>query len=238
MTLRQSIKRAFITLGAHRASRRLADTALEFAYLARYSEWCARMRPLAGDDLWQLRGDYALRLALYDRVAARERLAGTPIDYLEFGVAAGESLAWWLAANDHPASRFVGFDTFEGLPERWGTIPAGTFSTRGRPPDVSDPRCSFQIGLFQRTLPGFLETFRRAGRIVAHLDADLYSSTLFTLLQIGPRLRAGDILLFDEFNSVAHEFRGFADFCAVMTPRYELIGTANEFSQVALRILE
>src|SRR5688572_26618612 len=36
--------------------------------------------------------------------------------YMEFGVAAGESMRYWSQALKHPQSILHGFDSFEGLP--------------------------------------------------------------------------------------------------------------------------
>ena len=43
--------------------------------------------------------------------------ANDPIDYLEFGVYRGETLRMWTEINRHADSRFIGFDSFAGLPE-------------------------------------------------------------------------------------------------------------------------
>lgn len=52
---------------------------------------------------------------------------------LEFGVSFGTSLKYIASMTDQPVH---GFDSFEGLPEDWESIPADSFSTRGRLPDV------------------------------------------------------------------------------------------------------
>ena len=81
-----------------------------------------------------------------------------PFTYLEFGVYEGDSISWWLGADQHPASRFVGFDSFVGLPEDWlPDIRKGHFTTGGQPPAIRDPRCSFNVGWFRDTLPEFLK---------------------------------------------------------------------------------
>jgi hypothetical protein len=98
------------------------------------------------------------RYRFYEAIYERERLDG-PLDYLEFGVAEGHSFRWWVARNPDPRSRFVGFDTFTGLPEDWGRFRRGHFDTAGVPPDVGDPRCRFLKGLFDETLPGFVSSW-------------------------------------------------------------------------------
>src|ERR1700734_1014510 len=57
---------------------------------------------------------YANRAQMYS--AINERRANWALSYLEFGVWRGESLELWSHINTNPASRFYGFDSFEGLP--------------------------------------------------------------------------------------------------------------------------
>ena len=71
---------------------------------------------------------------------------------------------------------------------------------------------------------------------VIHLDADLFSSTLFALTSMAPYLRKGDILLFDEFNVPNHESLAFRMFCESYYVRTKLIGAVNNYLQVALII--
>ena len=177
------------------------------------------------------------RYELYNKIAEIHNLSDEEFTYLEFGVAAGRAIEWWLDRNSNSGSRFHGFDTFEGLPEDWGEVPKGTFSTRGAPPDFADDRCKFEVGLFQDTLPKFLESFHRSdGRLIVHIDCDLYSASLFVLIHLGPILRADDILIFDEFADVMHEFRAFLDFVAATGINASVIGTANGGHKMALLI--
>src|SRR5262245_43061968 len=69
-----------------------------------------------------------------------------PIDYLEFGVFKGESIAAWTEINRHEQSRFFGFDTFTGLPEDWkkfNVMTKGTFDCGGETPKFDDSRVEF-----------------------------------------------------------------------------------------------
>ena len=103
---------------------------------------------------------YAERLEMYDDVM--RHIGFGPIDYLEFGVWRGASIKYWVEKNADSASRFVGFDTFTGLPEAWDFRPAGTFDVKGAKPKIEDQRVSFVVGLFQQTLSGFLDSFGAA----------------------------------------------------------------------------
>jgi len=162
--------------------------------------------------------------------------ADGPIDYLEYGVFEGKTLRWWVNRNRDPASRFVGFDTFTGLPADWEWAPKGFFSTQGKLPVFDDPRCRLVVGLFQDTLPSFLAANKLERRTVVHLDADLYSSTLFVLMQIGPHLRRGDIIVFDEFSIYMHEFRAWCNFLEAFPIRYEVLVMTPDAAQVAIRV--
>ena len=64
-------------------------------------------------------------------------------------------------------------------------------------------------GIFQDTPGNFLNAFNMRNRIVVHLDADLYSSTLFVLLSMDQYLKEGDIIMFDDFLNPLGEFMAF-----------------------------
>jgi hypothetical protein len=143
--------------------------------------------------------------------------------------------------NTCPESRFVGFDTFRGLPETWHkgaeVMKAGTFDTGGQVPQIDDSRVSFVAGLFQDTLPGFLKDFSPSGAVVLHNDSDLYSATLYTLALCNPVLPAGSIIIFDEFQCILHEYRAFEDWTAAFLRKFEVLGVTTNYTQVAVRLL-
>lgn len=173
------------------------------------------------------------REQLYGYVQAQ---LGCVIDYLEFGVADGESLRSWVGLNDKRESRFWGFDSFEGLPEDWRTDrPKGMFNRGGQPPCIPDPRLAFQVGWFQDTLPSFLEAFAPEHQLVIHNDSDLYSSTLYVLTKMDPYL-GNAVILFDEFYDSSHEFRALQDYLSAYNRRVTLIAATKHFNQAALRI--
>lgn len=93
-------------------------------------------------------------------------------------------ILYWIQHNADRDSRFVGFDTFTGLPEDWGLTKKGSFSTNGLLPSVNDGRCFFVKGLFQNTLGEWLKSANLSRRLVVHLDADLYSSTSYVLTKL------------------------------------------------------
>ncbi len=179
------------------------------------------------------------RFDLYQYVIDEHGLGG-PIDYLEFGVYHGESLRWWAEHNSDPTTRFYGFDVFTGLPDAWVGLPAGTFTTHGQVPTFDDPRVGLEIGLFQDALPPFLAREALDRRTVIHLDADLYTSTLYVLTTLAPRLRPGDVILFDELGSaygVSHEFRALEDFTSSYRFQYRLLAGTRRYLQAAIELL-
>jgi O-methyltransferase len=165
-------------------------------------------------------------------------IGGEAVTYLEFGVWKGESFRRWVEGNSNPASRFVGFDTFTGLPEDWTPdAPAGTFSTDAQPPRIEDARAHFEIGLFQDTLYRFLEAYRPTGRLVVHVDCDLYSSTLFTLATIDRILVPGTVVIFDDFHSLNHEYQAWRDYRRGFPHEWRAVATTDGCTQVAVELL-
>jgi hypothetical protein len=146
------------------------------------------------------------------------------------------SFKWWVENLKNENARFYGFDTFTGLPEDWGHFKKGDMSNGNEPPKIEDNRHQFYQGLFQTTLPDFLKTYNNDRMKVIHLDADIYTATLFVLTSLSPFLRKGDILLFDEFNVPMHEYKAFTEWISSFYLDYTVIGEVNNYFQVAIRI--
>src|SRR5690606_22285490 len=128
-----------------------------------------------------------------------------------------------------------GFDTFEGLPENWGTYQKGEMAATM--PKFEDNRYTLVPGLFQDTLADFLKNTPLAGkRKVIHLDADLFSSTLFALTSVGGLLQAGDLIIFDEFCVPNHEWMAYAAFTKSFYTRLEVVGAANNYFHVIFKV--
>jgi hypothetical protein len=120
------------------------------------------------------------------------------------------------------------------LPEDFGPLDKGYFKTKV--PEFNDSRIMLVVGLFQNTLYKFLGTFPFNYKNVIHLDADLYSSTLFVLTTLAPKLKRGDIMIFDEMGVATHEFRAFMDFVTSYNIRYKVLAETNNYFQVAIKI--
>jgi len=175
------------------------------------------------------------RFDLYALVAKQIK---EPVVYLEFGVFQGEAIREWTRLLRHPETRFHGFDSFEGLPETWGQkCDKSTFNVNGRIPDLGDARVTFHKGWFTDTLPSFVANFAPAFPLIVHLDADLYSSTIYPLRQLQPWLRDGSILIFDEFFDREHEMKAFTEFLDEQGATVECIGATAALTQVAFRII-
>jgi hypothetical protein len=186
---------------------------------------------------------FATREDLYTHVA--EAIIGNvPITFLEFGVYEGASLQTWTRLNRDKDSEFIGFDSFEGLPEDWvnvnQTFARGTFSTGGELPALEDKRIRFAKGWFQDTLPPFLSRFTTDKQIVVHCDADIYASTLFVLCQLDTLMGPGTIVIFDDFSSMLHDFRAWDDYTRSFGRHYEVLGAAGRtyYEHVAMRFMD
>lgn len=204
-------------------------------HLAQLSRFVHRNKKIAYTDFYTSSFNYMRREDLYRHIIKTEDL--DTVDYLEFGVSKGQSFRWWTNELKHPDSRFHGFDTFTGLPEDWGPFKAGDMSNNNAPPEMNDNRCQFYQGLFQQTLIPFLANFNNDKKKIIHMDADLYSATLYVLTLMTPYLKKGDIIFFDEFNVPMHEYKAFTEWANSFYINYEVIGSVNNFYHTAVKIL-
>ncbi|MBD0279163.1 MAG: TylF/MycF family methyltransferase [Bacteroidota bacterium] len=230
-------KSLFLKWNLHKVVHPFSDALSNAINMGHLSKW-RKEHPVKGyNDFYQRKWDYNRRYNLYEAMGQQENLFHQPIDYFEFGVAGGHSFRWWLKNNLHQQSRFFGFDTFEGLPEKWGSFEIGAMAVAMESLKIDDPRASFYKGLFQETLIPFLSQYDGRNKRLIHLDADLFSSTLFTLTQLYRCLKPGDILLFDEFAVPQHEFLAFKLFTESFYIDYEVIGAANNYLFVAIKLM-
>jgi O-methyltransferase len=205
-------------------------------YMSKLSKWRRKTKVNGYNDWYQRKWDYNRREKLYEAVIDQEGVGSLAIDYFEFGVAGGYSFKWWLNHNNNMASRFYGFDTFEGLPEDFGPFAKGTLAATVDSLNITDLRAGFYKGLFQDTLLPFLDQYKSGNRKLIHMDADIFSATIFTLSQLYKHLNDGDIILFDEFAVPTHEFMAFKIFTESFYINYEVIAAANNYLFLAIKI--
>jgi len=118
--------------------------------------------------------------------------------WLEMGVRDGRSVEWLL--EKHPNQTFHGFDSWEGLPERWyiGSKDAYTKGDMKVPMPTFPDNIKLYKGWFSETLPQWKVNHRGPIAFI-HIDSDLYSSCKETLEQLNNQIVPGTILAFDEF---------------------------------------
>lgn len=166
-----------------------------------------------------------------------EVIANKPIDFVEFGSWKGESIEKWRNINQNKESRFFGFDSFEGLPEDYDGTEAKYFDVDGLTPKIDDDRVKFIKGWFADTVPGFVKTFEVKNQLVLHMDADLYSSTLFILIILNSFIEKGTIIIFDEFAHIEHEFPAFREYLKVCDRNWKLLCARSDFGKIAIEII-
>ena len=136
--------------------------------------------------------------------------------FLEFGVQRGDALNFLASLNR--SIFWHGFDSFTGMPpddkrdeERARRKPVswrkGGYSLQGRMPKVAK-NVMLHPGFFNVSVPFWMDAVKRFGFqgnpnpfvSFAHLDADLYSSTIDVLEAMASKclLREGTVLSFDE----------------------------------------
>jgi O-methyltransferase len=160
------------------------------------------------------------------------------IDYLEFGVFQGESIRYWASLNKNKDSRFLGFDSFEGLPEDWRREkPQGHFDVGGAMPRIDDGRVKFIKGWFEDTIPLFAREFSVKNRLLLHVDADLYGSAMLALVHLGPFMSKGTLIVFDEFYDRDHEFKALMDWQRIYRKNFRIIAEVGNYAQICAELM-
>lgn len=231
----RKIKALFARFKLHIIFKPFEGLLLNIVYLSRLSNWISNEPEGKFNDFYNKKVKYEDRFKLHEFVI-NEEVKDQAIDYIEFGVASGIAFKWWVERNKNPDTRFYGFDVFTGLPEDFGVMKKKHYDTKGATPDIDDSRVTFVSGLFQNSLPGFLEGYKSNKRKVVHMDADLYSSTLYVLTRMFPLLKNNDIIIFDEFGVPTHEFRAFSDIVSSYNLNFELLAAINNYLQIAIKL--
>ena len=170
------------------------------------------------------------RWSIYDHAIA---LSDNSRAFYEFGVWMGDSFKYIVP---HFSGGF-GFDSFQGLPEDWGVVPRGTYSSRGRVPDIENAK--FIVGEFAASLPKFFDGSQPMAGLM-NFDADLYSSTITALSNARPVIDRRTTLVFNEFivnnNWEQDEFKALNEFCEANNFTYEVVAVSLFTKQVVCRL--
>jgi len=157
--------------------------------------------------------------------------------YLEFGVFSGTSI-------NHIAAQIpqtiYGFDSFEGLPERWrDRLGKDYFKVKGLPSVRSN--VTLVKGWFDKTLPEFLKQHPGDAAFI-HVDCDLYSSTKTIFDCLESRIKPGTIIVFDEYFNYPGwkdgEFKAFQEFIARKQLRFEYVSYNCMGEQMCVKITQ
>ncbi|WP_240536410.1 hypothetical protein [Bradyrhizobium genomosp. III] len=180
---------------------------------------------------------------------------------LELGTNNGGSLKYFF---DHlpQTYRLVGFDCFEGLPEAWDGLPAGSIRGFGGPielwadepekrqeiianlergisfPPPPQPNVEIVSGLFSESVTRYLiDNGWPLDLRLIHFDADLYISTRPILDTICGVLKHRYLILFDEFYSVNHEFKAWREFVNLYKlSDWRVLAASQDGSQVLIEM--
>ena len=240
-TLKYLVKKIVPTGGVSTYFVRLADNYLATPFersnhdLTRFAQAIATTESARYliDHMVAAKNCYTQR-GLLDFAAGQAKLDGLT---LEFGVYQGDTIRHIAARRP---GKVYGFDSFRGLPQEWRfDVAADLFDLNGALPRDLPANVELVVGLFDDTLPRFLETHPGPASLV-HVDCDVYASAKTVLTRLAPRIAAGTVIVFDEyFNYVGwqqHEHKAFMEFIAETGLRYEYIGFASSHLSVAVRI--
>ena len=176
---------------------------------------------------------FSERVSSKEEVWARmiSKVRDQKVLYMEFGVAEGGSMQYWVRELKNPTAVFHGFDSFEGLPEGGGPWYKGQFDALGRLPIIDDSRVSFFKGWFDQVLPHYHLPAHDV--LVINMDADLYSSTIYVLNYLRSQIKPGTLIYFDEMNHLDHELRAFEEFTSQNSIKFRPICADTTLAHVS-----
>ena len=133
----------------------------------------------------------------------------------EFGVFSGGTMH--VMATARPRATIIGFDSFEGLPDKWrNDFEKGAFNLDGQIPIIPSNSAVFR-GWFDETVPRFKKLIGNRRIDLMHMDADMYVSTKIALDGLRDNIREGTYVVFDELLNYPgfeeHELKALYDFC-------------------------
>jgi len=160
---------------------------------------------------------------VFERMKLKHR---TNTLWLEFGVHSGHTINY---ISQFTNNKVYGFDSFEGLPEKWRDgFDKGAFDRNGILPQVNS-NVELIKGWFNQTLLNFIQTHNKKVSFI-HMDADLYSSTKYIFDVLKDYIDTDCIIVFDEFvnyqgfDGDTGELKAFYEFITENKVDYEWIG--------------
>jgi len=165
--------------------------------------------------------------------------------WMEFGVREGTTIDWVLEVC--PGQQIHGFDSWEGLPEKWDT--GGHVYGVG---DMAVPMPTFpqnvhlHKGWFDQTLEPWKK--KHEGPVAyLHIDSDLYSSAIYVLDTLNDRIIPGTLIVFDELvnfrlsgklsNWYKHEWKAMFEWMMKHSRQLQPVARSC-MDQVAFRVIK
>ena len=165
----------------------------------------------------------------------------TPLQglYLEFGVFKGKTISY-IAKKINP-NTIYGFDSFQGLPEKWNEEnDKGTFKLDVIPKVPGN--VILKVGWFNQTISDFINGESPESIAFLHVDSDLYSSAKTIFDQLGALFRNGTVIVFDEYFNYPgwkdHEFKAFHEFIKDSSFSYIYLCYNYNHEQVAVQLIQ
>lgn len=152
---------------------------------------------------------------------------------IEFGVAHGDSTRWWLKNVKNPNFRYIGFDTFSGLPNNWVRngyvyLDVNSFNNNGIPPIKNiDNRAEFIVGNVLDKSQEISTAMQGDINKIILFDMDLYEPSKFAFAEILQLLNSGDIIYFDQAFDSSNERLILREFILSNVGNWSYIGSTS-----------